>query len=137
MPLTPHPTPAPSLEFVSNTEFSPSHDATHARLVSALVHLLFALGFRSIHTVSPPLPSAPDDASHRPDLIARSGHNTRSLFAVETTTSLRSERATQRLLTLASEAEESEFWVAVPSEARPAALRYVRELEIPARVIGV
>lgn len=114
----------------------PVPDATHARLVSALIHLLFALGFRNIQT-PPPHPPASGTPSFHPDVIARSGHNTRSVFAVETALSLRSERATKRLLALATESEGGECWLAVPPETRPVALRHVHEHKIDARVIGV
>lgn len=129
-PLSPHaasPPIAPPL--------ATSSDPTHARLVSALVHLLFGLGFRSIRTDAG-ASRHPTDLS-RPDVTARSGQNTLSLFAVETTSSLDSERAAHRLRTLAMEAETNEVWLAVPPEARADAIRRLTDLKVTGRVIGV
>jgi hypothetical protein len=97
--------------------------------------LLFGLGFRSIRTDASV--SQHPTAPHRPDVTARSGPDTLSLFAVETTSSLESERATQRLRALAKEAEANEIWLAVPPEARADAIRRLQELHITGRVIGV
>lgn len=129
-PLAPHAGPlflAPPLAV--------SSDPTHARLVSALVHLLFGLGFRSIRTDAGSWthPTAP----HRPDVTARSGRDTLSLFAVETTSSLDSERAAQRLRALARDAGAHELWLAVPPESRVDAIRRLRDLQLDGRVIGV
>lgn len=131
--------PPPLRALPTDTDLALHHDATHARLVSALVHVLFGLGFRRIRTDAHPTRqvSLLGEASHRHDVEARSGHDARSIFAVETTTSLSTERAALRLRALATTAEDHELWLAVPTAARQTALRRLRELQIPARVIGV
>lgn len=123
----------------THTDFLLHHDATHARLVSALVHVLFGLGFRRIRTDAHPTrtSTALGEVSHCHDVEACSGHDARALFAVETTTSLATERAALRLRALATAADGHELWLAVPTVARQTALRRLRELQIPARVIGV
>ena len=134
--MPPHPSfhvPTPTPDLLS---FPPAPDPTHSRLVSALVHLLFGLGFREIETL-PLRPSTTSESAYRPDVIARSGQNTRSHFVVETADSLQSAGSSQRLLALARESSGTDFWLAVPPDARPSALRRLKDLEIRARVIGL
>lgn len=141
----PSPTPhavAPPSSPPTLAEVPAPLDLTHARLVSGLAHLLFALGFRDLQTGLQSRTSRSDLVSagtHCPDVTARSGHNTLDIFAVETMASLGTEPTAWRLQALAAAAKSAGagFWLAVPSEARTVAAHRVRELRISARVICV
>lgn len=140
-PLFTAPTP-PSSPHSAHLEALSNPCATHTRLVSALVHLLFALGFRGIHSGTRDrfsLSGFVGAENHHPDVTARSGRDTLDVFAVETATSLTSETTVQRLraLATAADAKGAGLWLAVPPEARTEAALRLQEWGVSARVICV